>query len=157
MTAFHVIALDENHREIVRHGRLYGDHKQQSMQWLPYLTQLSRFPGALKYTGIYQMLPEPIRHYLDKCSKSDKGKVLAAIASLTKTSSFQKAVETISTALSYEATDVDSLVNLHNRLHAKVPQLEPVKLPAYIPQLDKYIPNLAAYDKGLTKAGVLEC
>ncbi|XFO67745.1 hypothetical protein SPSIL_039640 [Sporomusa silvacetica DSM 10669] len=157
VTAFDVTALDESHREIVRHDRLYGDHKQQSMQWLPYLTQLSRFPAALKYTGIYQMLPEPVQHYLNKCSKSDKGKVLAAIASLTTASGFAKAVETVSTALSYEATDVDSLVNLHNRLHSKVLQLEPVKLPAYLPQLDKYIPNLAAYDKGLMRAGEREC
>lgn len=157
ITAFDVIILDECHREIVRHSRMYGDYKQQSMQWLPYLAQLSRCPGALKYTGIYQMLPEPIQHYLEKCNKREKGKVLAAIASLTKTSDFAKAVETVGAALSYEATDVDSLVNLHNRLHGKVLQLEPVKLPNHIPHLDKYIPNLAAYDVGLMKVGVREC
>ena len=36
-----VIIQDENYREIVRHKRLYGDYKQQSMDWLPYLKQLS--------------------------------------------------------------------------------------------------------------------
>ena len=45
LTAFHVTVLDESHREIVRHERLYGDYKQQSMQWLPYLTQLARARG----------------------------------------------------------------------------------------------------------------
>jgi hypothetical protein len=51
ITAFEVIPLDENHRQIVVHERSYGEFKQQSMKWLPYLTQLSRCPGALKYTG----------------------------------------------------------------------------------------------------------
>lgn len=154
VTAFKVIPLDESHREIVQHERLYGDYKQQSMQWLPYLTQLSRCPGALKYTGIYHMLPEPIKQYLEKCTKSDKGKVLKAIASLTEKSDFERAVETVSTALSYEATDIDSLLNLHNRLHGKVVQLEPVKLPVHVPQVEKYIPDFTAYDRSLGKAGV---
>jgi hypothetical protein len=75
--------------------------KQQSMQWLPYLTQLSRRPGALKYTGIYKMLPDPLCEYLEKCNKNDRGKILKTIATLTEKSSFEKAVETITEALSY--------------------------------------------------------
>ena len=157
LTAFHIIVLDESYREIVRHERLYGDHKQQSMQWLPYLTQLARRPGALKYTGIYQMLPQPVKEYMDDLSKQDKGKVLRAIAALTRKSSFEKAVETVSIALSYGATDVDSLVNLHSRLHEKALQLEPVRLPEHIPQLKRYEPKLAAYDNCLGKAGGKRC
>ena len=157
LTAFHVIVLDESHREIVRHERLYGNHKQQSMQWLPYLNQLARRPGALKYTGIYHMLPQPVKEYMEDLNKQDKGKVLKAIADLTIRSSFEKAVETVSTALSYGAADVDSLINLHSRLHEKVLQLEPVRLPEHIPQLKRYEPNLVAYDKSLGKAGVKGC
>ena len=157
ITAFDVIPLDESHREVVKHARLYGDHKQQSMQWLPYLTQLSRYPGALKYTGIYQMLPDPIQEYLEKGTKSEKGKVLQTIAALTEKSGFEKAVETVSTALSYAATDIDSLVNLHNRLHAKVLQLDPVKLSVHVPQLERYVPNFADYDRSLGKAGGQKC
>jgi hypothetical protein len=37
LTSALVIVLDENYREIVRHRRLYGDTKQQSMDLLPYL------------------------------------------------------------------------------------------------------------------------
>jgi hypothetical protein len=75
--------------------------------------------------------------------------VLRAIADLTQKSSFEKAVETVSTALSYGATDMDSLINLHSRLHEKVLQLEPVRLPEYIPKLKRYEPNFMAYDKSL--------
>ncbi|SHJ22235.1 Transposase [Lutispora thermophila DSM 19022] len=157
LTAFHVIILDENYREILRHKRLYGNHKQQSMQWLPYLNQLARRPGALKYTGIYQMLPQPLKEYMESVSKQEKGKVLKAIADLTQKSGFEKAVETVSTALSYGTTDLDSLINLHSWLHEKVLQVEPVQLPEYIPKLKRYEPNLFTYDKSLRKAGAERC
>jgi transposase len=157
LTAFHVIVLDESYREVVRHERLYGDHKQESMQWLPYLNQLARRPGALKYTGVYQMLPEPVKEYMEDLSRQGKGEVLRVIASLTQKSSFEKAIKTVSTALSYGTIDVDSLVNLHSRLNEKALQLEPVHLPEYIPQLKRYEPNLVAYDSCLRKAGEKRC
>lgn len=154
ITANHVIPLDESYREIVRHNRLYGDYKQQSMEWLPYLNQLAKCPGALKYTGIYNMMPQTIRDFLDRCNKSDKGRVLQAIASLTSKNGFEKAVETVEVALKYNATDVDSLINLDNRIHSKVIELEPIRLSENIPDLVRITPNLAAYDASLGKAGV---
>ncbi|MCE5330104.1 IS21 family transposase [bacterium] len=157
ITAFEVIALDDSYREIVVHERFYGDFKQQSMKWLPYLTQLSRCPGALKYTGIYQMLPEPMQQYLEKCNKSQKGKVLQAIASLTENNGFEEALVTVGSALDYSAADADSLVSLHNRLNTKVVHLEPIKLAGNVPHLKKYIPNLHAYDRSLLKAGEDQC
>lgn len=140
----------------MRHERLYGDYKQQSMQWLPYLTQLARRPGALKYTGIYQMLPQPVKEYMEELSKQDRGKVLRVIADLTQKSSFEKAIKTVSTALSYGAADVDSLINLHRYLYEKVLQLEPIHLPEHIPHLNRYVPDFMAYDRSL-KAGEEKC
>ena len=157
ITAFEVTPMDESQRHIVVHERFYGDFKQQSMKWLPYFTQLSRCPGALKYTGIYQMLPKPLKQYLEKCSKSQKGKVLQAIASLTEKSEFKETLVTVSSALQYSAADADSLLSLHNRLQAKVVHLDLIKLAGHIPHLKKYIPNLAAYDRSLSKAGGEKC
>lgn len=153
ITANEVIPLDECHREIIRHERFYGNFKQQSMKWLPYLTQLSRCPGALKYTGIYQMLPESINNYLEKCSKSDKGKVLQVIATLTEKSGFNCAVETVASALQYDVNDTDSLLSLHNRLHGNVIELAPIRIADNIPEFKPYAPNLASYDEKLNKAG----
>ena len=157
ITAFEVTPLDESYREIVVHERFYGDFKQQSMKWLLYLTQLSRCPGALKYMGIYQMLPEPIKQYLGKCNRSQKGKVLQVISSLAQTNGFEEALVTASSALEYSGTDADSLVSLHNRLHGKVVHLDPLRLADHIPNLKKYIPNFAAYDRSLSKAGGEKC
>lgn len=151
--AHEVIALDDSHRDIVRHDRLYGDFKQSSMQWLPYLNQLSRNPGALKYTGIYGMFPQTLQNFLDKCSKSQTRNVLKAIAVLTEKDNFASAVKTVETALIYDTYDPDSLVNLHRRLHGVCVDLPPMKLGNKVPKLSPVNVNLMAYDKGLQGEG----
>jgi transposase len=157
ITANEVMPLDKSYQVIVRHARLYGDHKQQSMQWLPYLTQLSRKPNALKYTGIYPMLPQSLQEYLGKCNQGDKGKTLRMLAALTEKNGFEGALETVNQALKYAVTDIDSLLNLHHRLYDKILDLAPLHSGGNIPELMQVNPNLAAYDAGLEKAGVLKC
>ena len=151
LTANEVIPMDDSHREIVRHERFYGDQKQQSMKWLPYLTQLSRSPGAIKYSGIYRMLPESMQVYLDRCDKSSKGQVIKMILALTQMSGFDCAVNTINNALDYQATDIDSLLSLHKRLHGAVIELPPLKLVDNIPSLKPVRFDLTVYDKELEK------
>jgi len=148
-----VVPIDESLREITVHERLYGALKQSSMNWLPYLTQLSRFPGALKYTGIYRMLPDPLRNYLESLTKSQKGKVLSVIAKFSEQSGFEAAVDTVSEALQYQITDVDSLTSLHSWLNPTLAPLKPIKLSPSVPELQKYTPQLSLYDRALSKAG----
>ena len=157
ITANHVIPLDESHREIVRHVRLYGDVKGQSMDWLPYLTQLSRYPAALKYSQIYHMMPETFQDYLEKCSRSDIGKILQVISLLTERSSFEKATETVSRALLYDAIDADSLLNLHRRIHDSVVDIPIVSVQGKLSALEPVKPNLAAYDERLGRDGDERC
>jgi transposase len=153
LTSSEVMVLDENQREIVRHQRLYGKQKQESMQWLPYLTQLSRNPGALKYTGIYQMLPDSVQIYLEKCEKPEKGKVLRAIAKLTESATFEEASRTVILALDYDARNGDSLLSLNERLFHNVPSLPPLKLSLHVPTLPSITNGLAGYNAGLGKWG----
>jgi transposase len=155
ITANEIIPLDKSYQAIVGHARLYGDRKQQSMQWLPYLTQLSRKPNALKYTGIYPMLPQSLREYLEKCPWGDRGKVLHMLAVLTRKNGFEGALETVDQALRYTVTDIDSLLNLNRRLYDTILQPSPLRPGEGIPELMRLTPNLAAYDAGLEKAGAL--
>jgi transposase len=157
ITASEVIPLDKDQQPIVSHRRLYGDFRQQSMQWLPYLTQLARSPNALKYTGIYPMLPQSIKDYLDRCERSDKGQILRVIATLTAKNGFESALQTVAQALKYAATDIDSLINLHNRIYGQVPELAPMPLAGNIPELVRVKPNLAAYDDRLAQGGGPQC
>jgi transposase len=153
LTSSEVIVLDENEREIVRHRRLYGKQKQESMQWLPYLTQLSRNPGALKYTGIYQMLPASVQSYLEQCVKPEKGKVLKAIAKLTESGGFEEAVKTVDSALTYGAFNGDSLIGLSERLFHNLPAPVPIRADPRFPVLPPVTGGLAQYDAGLGKQG----
>ena len=86
------------------------------MDWMPYLTQLSRSPGAAKYTGIYPILPEPLRDCLDGQTKQEKRGTLKLLAKLTKKDGFEKAAQSISAALSAGATDTESLLSIHRAL-----------------------------------------
>lgn len=117
ITANHVIPMDESHRPITIHSRLYGSSKQEKMNWIPYLTAISRAPGALKYSGIYRMLPDPIQTYLDTLSKKEQGGVLKVIAQLSEKDGFEVAVKSVSEAVVRGVQDIDSLVTLHSYLH----------------------------------------
>lgn len=148
-----VIVMDENYREIVRHCRLYGDTKQQSMNWLPYLKQLSIRPRALKYSGIYDMMPNAIKQFLEGCSNTETGKVLKVLAELTNRTGFDSALNTVQQALSYGASDADSLKNLYRRIYADIPELPPIPMGAKIPNLTQMTSNLATYDTFLKNGG----
>jgi transposase len=108
---------DKSHRPITIHSRLYGSSKQEKMNWIPCLTAISRAPGALKYSGIYRMLPDPIQTYLDTLSKKEQGGVLKVIAQLSEKDGFEVAVKSVSEAVVRGVQDIDSLVTLHSYLH----------------------------------------
>jgi transposase len=102
-----VTVLDKN-KEVVRHKRLYGE-KLESFDWIPYLKQLSRKPAALKYTGVYSMLPLNVRNFLEV---TDKSKFLKLLAELTEETGFNSALSLIEDAMQYDITDLDSIIAL---------------------------------------------
>jgi hypothetical protein len=61
LTAQRIMVLDESLRPMVKHRRLYGSARQESMDWLPYLTQISHRPGTLKYTPVYSIIHKPLQ------------------------------------------------------------------------------------------------
>ena len=153
LTSSLIIVMDENYREIVRHRRLYGDTKQQSMNWLPYLKQLSIRPRALKYSGVYDMMPSEMKRFLGGCSNTETGKVLKVLAELTDRTGFDSALTTVSQALSYGASDSDSLRNLYRRIYSDVPELPPMSPNSGMPVMGQMAANLISYDVFLKKGG----
>ena len=152
-TSLHLIVLDENYREIVRHRRLYGDVKQQSMDWLPYLKQLSIRPRALKYSGIYELMPFDMKQFIEGLSNTETGKVLKVLAELTDRTGFDSALNTIRQALSYGSSDAESLKSLYRRLYADVPELPPMPLDPQIPDVGRMNSSPGDYDIFLMKGG----
>lgn len=101
------------------------------------------------------MFPKEMQLYLDKCTKQDTGKILQTIASLTEKNGFEAAVDTVKTALCYNTMDVESLVNLHRKLHSNVIELPPMHIPGQVPKLDPVHTDFTGYDNAL-KGGSVE-
>lgn len=157
VTAHEVIPLDENRRDITRHRRLYGSNKQESMNWLPYLTQLARSPRALKYSGVHKMLPEPLQEYLEGCSNKEQGQALRAVAALCSKSTFEQAIEAVAEALRHGAKDLDSLIALHSRISGITPPMGPLKQTEEIPKVPTFRFEASKYDEAFLKGDVRAC
>ncbi len=126
LTSSEVIVMDQNLHEIVRHKRLYGAEKER-MDWLPYLKYISRKPRSLRNSGIYDLMPETMRHFMDTCDSADRGKVLKALSELTDRTGFDSALHTVDEAINLQIKDPDSLKNLYRRLYSDVPVLQPLE------------------------------
>lgn len=155
ITSDRVLVMDMSHTPVVTHRRLYGDHKQSVMDWVPYLTAISRKPRSLFNSGIYEMMPEPMQTYVTSCSSSDRGRILKVLAEQTKRTGFDSAIRTVEQALMYQATDPDSLQNLYRRLYSDVPQLPPMPAQKGIPGIIQMPVDLSAYDTALKKGGAI--
>ena len=151
-----VTVLDDDYREIVTHKRLYGDERQSSMEWIPYLDYVSRHPRSLKNTGIYAMMPADMQSYLNNCDGSQKKDVLHILSELTDLTGFESAVQTVEQAIRYEAHDPDSLRSLYNSLFSDIPQLPPLTTGEMIPALDPMPVHLEDYDRFLKRGGGLD-
>lgn len=86
--------LDETHACIVTHSRLYGS-KAKSMVWQPYLRLLSQRPRAIKYSGVYDHLPEAWSTYLKACTEEEQKEAFSLLAELMKTSNLDKITEAL--------------------------------------------------------------
>ena len=152
-TARKVQILDKDMVVVVTHQRLYGKDQQESMDWIPYLQQLSRKPAALKYTGIYQLLPNQVTDWLDRKDNPGRGKALKLLHDLTCKSSFPIAVDALQTALDYNSSDPESIVAIHAALISDIPELPPVTLPPSVTEVFTAKPDITQYDQVFMTAG----
>lgn len=155
LTSAEVIVKDEHFKEIVRHRRLYGKDEPESMDWVPYLKYIARKPRSLRNSGIYELMPQSMRMFMDSCASADRGRVLKVLSELTERSGFDSAVATVDEAVRRQAHDADSLESLYRRLFSNVPEV-----PALDSSIDqafgKIIPfsnDLAVYDQALERGG----
>jgi len=144
-TSTSVIILDESGRTVVPHKRLYGDKKARSMNWIPYLELLARRPRAVKYSGIYGLLPDEIQNYLDANKPSDTSAIMRMLAEFTKRTGFESAVATVAQAAERNVSDPDSLKALHRKMYMDIPELPPLPQIA-APYLESLLPDLSIYD-----------
>jgi hypothetical protein len=123
------------------------------MEWLPYLTAISRKPRSLFNSGIYDMMPDNMQRYIKNCGSTDRGAILKVLAELTGRTGFDSALQTVNQALIYQVKDPDSLKNLYRRLYADVPELPPMPSQNSIPGVQQMPVDLGSYDRFLQMGG----
>ena len=151
LTSKEVIVMDLDMHEIVTHRRLYGENEPESMDWLPYLKYIARKPRSLRNSGIYDMMPETMRCFVDTCENSERGQVLKTLAELTERNGFNSALITVDEAIRLQARDPESLKSLHRRLFSDVPELPPLDETVDIPlgKVIQFKNDLPTYDTAL--------
>ena len=152
ITSSSVIVMDSDMHHIVSHELLYGNDRE-SMDWLPYLKHIAKKPRSLRNSGIYDMLPENMQHYMDRCESSERGQMLKVLAELTERTGFSSAVKSVDAALELDAADPDSLKSLYRRMYSDVPVLPSLENNGLFPA-QKVIPlrnDLDVIDAALKK------
>ena len=145
ITADKVIPLNEDFLEIISHKRIYGNQRQESMKWIPYLTQLSQKPRALKYSGIYDLFPDTIKSIFD--NNQNHSEILKSMAEISNKSSFEMSLRVLETALLHNRFDKESLKATYNRLVNVNIEFQTMTLPKNTPKVEVTPIDLSKYDE----------
>jgi hypothetical protein len=151
--AYDVEILDEDCNHIIKHRRLYGEEKE-SMNWIPYLELMSKRPTALKYTGLYNQLPQILKDYLDKSDYEGKKRALKLFAKMTASTGINSAIEAFEEGLKLGVSDADSIWATYCRLTSGTLPEPEVSLPDTVPELKKYSPDIKIYDQLIVPGGL---
>jgi len=153
LRAHNVTILDDNLREVVKHRRLFGTREQEAMDWIPYLKQLSRYPTALKYSGIHAMLPDPVKTYLESQNRSGRGDLLRVLSDLTEESGFPVAVNALKQSIEMGRTTPEDIKALHARQIDRLIYPQTIQVDPQVPHLEPIHTDTRPYDRMLAIGG----
>lgn len=151
--AYEVEILDEHCNKIVIHRRLYGD-EQESMNWIPYLELMAKRPTALKYTGLFNLLPHVIKNHLDTSDYESKKQSLKIFSKMTEDSNIENAIAVFEQSIKCGASDADSIWARYCSLTSGTYQEQEISLPETVPELKTYKPDINVYDKLINAGGL---
>ena len=152
-SVYDIEILDMDWNFIIKHRRLYGDEKE-SMNWIPYLELTSKRPTALKYTGLYNELPQILRDYLNKSNYEGKKEALKLLTKMTVAAGFETAIEAFEEGLKLGVSDIDSIWATYCWLNTGSLEEKEISLPDTVPELKKYTPNIETYDELIVTGGL---
>jgi len=157
LTASSVQVLDRDFKEVVIHSRLYGDYRQSSIKWLPFLSQLAAKPNAIKYSGIMEVLPDPLKTYLEKCDRSEKSRLFATLSDIGQKAGFEQALEVAAEASRLAVFDPDSLLTIHAYRSMDPIAFGEITISKEMPEMAPVITDINAFDAFLYKGGDPPC
>ena len=140
-----VLILDENYQCIVRHPRLYGN-QTKSMIWQPYLKLLAHRPRAIKYSGVYEQLPEEWQRYLASCNEAEQKATFSLLAELMGTSSFEELTEALRIASTVGHPSAEQIKQAYRAKRFNAQPYEPIQIESAIPPLPEVSRGTERYD-----------
>lgn len=132
-----VRVFEEDGTEVVRHQRLYGKN-MESMNWKPYLNILAKRPTALKYTGFYESLGEPLKKLFNNMDRHEKKEVLKELAKSSELWGLEQSLLGLERAMELGARDSDTLISgfhftmnmpskaVKNKVPSDIPKIEDI-------------------------------
>jgi len=136
--------LDDKMHVVANHKRLYGKNKE-SMVWGPYLDILAQRPNALRYSGFFNNLPDPVRQFLNNCDLEGKKQILKLVSQISKEKGMDNSISALTDAIKLEPKDADTLISAYSFVLNKPEQVVKNYVPEYIPDLTEYKIDFAAY------------
>jgi transposase len=74
-----VRVLNDKYEEVIIHKRCYGQMSEPIVDWIKYLSAISRKPNAFKYTSFFKELPIVWQEYFNAADFDDAKKMLDAL------------------------------------------------------------------------------
>lgn len=117
LTSSEVTVLKEDLTSIiVVHKRLYGLKKTVSIQWGPYLREMSRKPRSFLNSSLREQMPYEMRQYLFRTENNERGLVLGILADINDECGFEAVEKLCDIAAEKEQFQSDKLERLARQL-----------------------------------------
>ena len=145
ITAKTIEILNDDYTPFAHHTRSY--HKGRTFtHWKDFLDPLSKRPRAIKYSGIYQLLPKIWQDYLSGLSKDNTKEALAFLKHCLIHHEIKQAKTVLSANLTKGIERPSALWTTLYRLSEDKAVYEDISLSKDIPIIAHHTPDLSSYD-----------
>lgn len=147
LLATEIVILDKEYKEVIRHPRLYGEEVFESIKWAPYLTQLSKTPRAIKYSGIYEMFPSSLTTKLKDLKVEEEKEILKFMSKIYEFKGIEIAVKSVTECVEKGILSHDNLYLYFKALTDNYPKIEEKKISGLKVGMPSITSRSAEYDE----------
>lgn len=125
--------LDEQAEPVVTFGRVFGKQSTTVFEPASLLPLLVRKPGAWSHSPLREVVPDPVREWLDRAGTAERRRLLNAVDAAAGPAGFESSIQAAETLIRQDGTpDPAALGMLARRIaHGAEPQAAGVDLGVY--------------------------
>lgn len=103
--AHYVEVLNESGDPVVRHRRMYGKSRTESLDWSTSASRLFRNPGSWKNSGIREVIPDELRNKMDMMDSPELKNALKVLRDLSVQYDFETVIHAMNEAVNRQTLD----------------------------------------------------